>query len=57
LRAGVGPQELTRRVAAIWQARDDRGAEQRRVAPQRGPFVPLDQLRADRHLEMHTRGG
>jgi GTP 3',8-cyclase len=40
-----------------WQARTDRGAEQRLTSEERRSFVPIKALRKDPHLEMHTRGG
>ncbi len=57
LRGGRGPDELAAWLAGAWQQRADRGAELRQHLEYRGPFVPLAQLRADHHLEMHTRGG
>jgi len=57
LRRGEPPDMLRERIVSAWRVRDDRGAEQRLALAQRGPFIPLDQLRGDHHLEMHTRGG
>jgi cyclic pyranopterin phosphate synthase len=57
LRAGASAEEIARLVASAWQARDDRGAEQRLAVPERGPLVQIGQLRLDPRLEMHTRGG
>lgn len=57
LRAGVPASELAAMVARAWQARADRGAEDRLVAANRGPIIPVEALRRDPHLEMHTRGG
>ncbi len=57
LRSAVPDDEIARRVRSAWEKRTDRGAEQRLNAPQRGPFVPIERLRGDVHLEMHTRGG
>ncbi|MBZ5559746.1 MAG: radical SAM protein [Acidobacteriia bacterium] len=58
LRQGASVDALKELVASGWQARDDRGAENRlALGPQRA-FVPVqDLLRKDPHLEMHTRGG
>ena len=58
LRQGASVDTLKALVAGGWQARDDRGAENRlALGPQRA-FVPVqDLLRKDPHLEMHTRGG
>lgn len=57
LRRGATDEDLARIVAAVWAGRRDRGAELRRDARTRGPLVPLERLRGDPHLEMHTRGG
>ncbi len=57
LRAGATPDELKALLARGWQARDDRGAEQRLQLDERRAFVPMNALRKDPHLEMHTRGG
>jgi cyclic pyranopterin phosphate synthase len=57
LRGGASRQELKALIAATWQHRRDRGAEERREAGARGVFVRLEGLREDPHLEMHTRGG
>jgi cyclic pyranopterin phosphate synthase len=57
LRNGATPAELAAQIASVWRAREDRGAELRLAQRDRGVFVPLDQLRRDPHLEMHTRGG
>ena len=46
---GAGPRNLERRA--------DRGAEARLASGDRSPLIPLDRLRTDPHLEMHTRGG
>jgi GTP 3',8-cyclase len=57
LRAGMPPAELAELVARTWQARADRGAEDRLISANRGPIIPVEALRKDPHLEMHTRGG
>jgi cyclic pyranopterin phosphate synthase len=57
LRAGDSLGELTSLVARAWARRADRGAEERLGAERRGPIVPVEALRKDPHLEMHTRGG
>ncbi|MGB7211827.1 MAG: GTP 3',8-cyclase MoaA [Gemmatimonadales bacterium] len=57
LRAGATDAELTALIADRWTAREDRGAEERLEAPERGVLVPLAGLRSDPHREMHTRGG
>jgi cyclic pyranopterin phosphate synthase len=57
LRAGATIDELKALLTGGWQARDDRGAEQRLQLGERRGFVPMNALRKDPHLEMHTRGG
>jgi GTP 3',8-cyclase len=57
LREGAAPEEIAARVASIWRARTDRGAELRAATGERGVLVGIEQLRQDPHLEMHTRGG
>ncbi len=68
LRAGAASKNMPRAGAAnknqivsviedAWRGRDDRGAEQRVAQRFRAAFVPLEELRGDPHLEMHTRGG
>jgi cyclic pyranopterin phosphate synthase len=57
LRAGASDDELAARITGAWRARADRGAEARLAVPERGVLAPAERLRADPHLEMHTRGG
>jgi cyclic pyranopterin phosphate synthase len=57
LRAGRGPEELRALLDRTWSTRADRGAEERLEEDARAAFVPVDELRANPHLEMHTRGG
>ncbi|MCC7008983.1 MAG: GTP 3',8-cyclase MoaA [Acidobacteria bacterium] len=57
LRAGAPLDTLRRMIAAVWEGRADRGAEERAASRDRAPFIPLAVLRKDAHLEMHTRGG
>jgi GTP 3',8-cyclase len=57
LRAGASDEELAHLLKRTWQARDDRGAEERLTASDRHPLVPLSSLKRNPHLEMHTRGG
>jgi cyclic pyranopterin phosphate synthase len=57
LRAGVSTDQIASMIRGAWQARDDRGAEQRLVLGDRRAFVPVKALKKDPHLEMHTRGG
>jgi cyclic pyranopterin phosphate synthase len=57
LRGGVSREEIAAEITRVWQGRADRGAELRAAQPRRGVFVPVEALREDTHLEMHTRGG
>ena len=57
LRGGASPEEIAARIAALWQGRSDRGAEQRLAVPQRSTLFQIQELRSDPHREMHTRGG
>ena len=57
LRSGTSSDELASLIESAWQRRADRGAEDRLAMEQRGPLIPLAELRKDYHLEMHTRGG
>jgi cyclic pyranopterin phosphate synthase len=60
LRAGASLAALKAIIVSGWQARRDRGAEERQGLEQfgvRSPLVQLEHLRTDPHLEMHTRGG
>ncbi len=57
LRTGASDDDIRMIVERDWRARDDRGAERRLEERDRATFVSRDTLRADPHLEMHTRGG
>jgi cyclic pyranopterin phosphate synthase len=60
LRAGAAPDTIKSLIVPNWQARQDRGAEERQALERlglRGTLVQLAHLRQDPHLEMHTRGG
>jgi cyclic pyranopterin phosphate synthase len=57
LRRGAAAEELSAIIAGSWQARTDRGAEDRLALGERRAFVPITDLRKDPPLEMHTRGG
>ena len=57
LRAGASDAELAELIRSTWQRRTDRGAETRLASGDRSSLIPLDRLRKDPHLEMHTRGG
>ncbi|MGE0490227.1 MAG: GTP 3',8-cyclase MoaA [Vulcanimicrobiota bacterium] len=52
-----GGEDVSARLTQVWSARTDRGAEQRAALEKRGTFIPIEELRCDPHLEMHTRGG
>jgi cyclic pyranopterin phosphate synthase len=57
LRAGATADRLAQLIRATWEVRSDRGAEERLADRDRTPLIPVDRLRKDPHLEMHTRGG
>ena len=57
LRGGARADALAALIRSAWAARRDRGAEARLAARDRAPLIPVDTLRRDPHLEMHTRGG
>lgn len=57
LRFGASDEEMHSLIDLIWNKRVDRGAEQRLELRQRRPLADSRELRADPHLEMHTRGG
>jgi cyclic pyranopterin phosphate synthase len=57
LRQDRSDAEIAEAVSRAWRAREDRGAEQRTTASERGALYQLASLRADPHREMHTRGG
>ena len=57
LRRGAAPEALAALITSAWEARNDRGAETRLAERDRAPLIPLERLRRDPHLEMHTRGG
>ncbi|HJR51393.1 MAG TPA: GTP 3',8-cyclase MoaA [Gemmatimonadales bacterium] len=57
LRGGATDEEIAGHVAERWVRRTDRGAEERRDVAGRGVLHRIENLRADPHREMHTRGG
>jgi cyclic pyranopterin phosphate synthase len=57
LRLGASDDELAAIVRRHWEARTDRGAEERRAMPDRAVLYGIEGLRADPRREMHTRGG
>ncbi|MGH3757086.1 GTP 3',8-cyclase MoaA [Actinophytocola sp.] len=57
LRDGASFEELRALITGRWEAREDRGAVDRLAERDRMPFIPVATLKANPHLEMHTRGG
>jgi cyclic pyranopterin phosphate synthase len=57
LRAGQSREELLNLITNEWNARADRGAEERLSVGDRAALVSASSLKKDPHLEMHTRGG
>lgn len=60
LRHGASRDEIKSVLISGWQARRDRGAEQRKELERvgvRARLVEIERLREDPRLEMHTRGG
>ncbi|MBM4438784.1 MAG: GTP 3',8-cyclase MoaA [Candidatus Rokubacteria bacterium] len=57
LRGGASTEALKALITGRWQARTDRGAEDRLAQRDRAPLLQVASLKRDPHLEMHTRGG
>jgi cyclic pyranopterin phosphate synthase len=57
IRSGATLDQLKAAIAERWAGRDDRGAETRLALGDRRAFVPINALKQNPHLEMHTRGG
>ena len=60
LREGAGREQLKSLIISAWQGRRDRGAEERKELERSGvrqPYIEIQRLRDDPHLEMHARGG
>jgi cyclic pyranopterin phosphate synthase len=57
LRTSATDDQLRQLIRATWEVRSDRGAEERLASRDRSPLIPVDRLKRDPHLEMHTRGG
>jgi cyclic pyranopterin phosphate synthase len=57
LRAGASREQLAQLIRATWEVRSDRGAEERLASRDRSTLIPVERLKRDPHLEMHTRGG
>jgi cyclic pyranopterin phosphate synthase len=56
-RKGASKEEMTSLIVGTWRNRRDRGAEERHALGHRDTLIPLEGLKRDPHLEMHTRGG
>ena len=57
MRGGATDEQLAQLIRATWEVRSDRGAEERLSSRDRSPLIPVERLKRDPHLEMHTRGG
>ncbi len=57
LRAGASESDLLALIQEEWARRTDRGAEDRLRDVSRSVLYPVQGLRRDPRLEMHTRGG
>ena len=57
LREKASREEIKSMIIPGWEGRRDRGAEERLKLRDRRVLVQIGELRADPHLEMHTRGG
>jgi len=61
LRDGISAADMRALIRVGWEARSDRGAEERkaleRVGLREGGLIGIEKLREDPHLEMHARGG
>lgn len=57
VRSGASTEAIAEVLRSGWTRRDDRGAEERLTEHARAALASQDELRADPHLEMHTRGG
>ena len=57
LRPEASAEEIRELIVSVWQARQDRGAEERLALHHRSPLIPISALRKAPHLEMHTGGG
>ncbi len=57
IRAGWSKDQLAGLIRRSWMAREDRGAEQRLEQEGRQALAGAEEMKANPHLEMHTRGG
>ena len=57
LRTGGSREDLISLIRTAWLQRADRGAEERLNLPARKALYQVEELKANPHREMHTRGG
>ena len=57
MRSATPPEQIADRIRELWMERRDRGAEERLAVATRAPLFRVEELRANPHREMHTRGG
>lgn len=57
LRAGWSPEDIAGLIRRTWGERQDRGAELRLEQEDRQALAGVEEMKANPHLEMHTRGG
>ncbi|MCA9002702.1 MAG: GTP 3',8-cyclase MoaA [Planctomycetes bacterium] len=57
MRGGDGVAGVVRAIQDRWRVRADRGAEIRLAESNRSALYPLEDLKQNPHLEMHTKGG
>jgi cyclic pyranopterin phosphate synthase len=57
LREGATNAELAQRILGRWSERSDCGAQERLTMHERTALASSQELRANPHWEMHTRGG
>jgi cyclic pyranopterin phosphate synthase len=57
LRSGADDDAVRKVISDAWTNRTDRGAEDRLAQRDRSAWIPVNTLKRDPHLEMHTRGG
>lgn len=58
IRSGANEEQLAEILAGSWRRREDRGAEERLLLPERETaLTPSSELRSAPQREMHTKGG
>ncbi|MBL4769630.1 MAG: GTP 3',8-cyclase MoaA [Planctomycetes bacterium] len=57
MRQPGGAQLVVQAITERWTQRNDRGAEERLEAQDRGAFQKVEDLKQNPHWEMHTKGG